>query len=443
MSSLRPLLFAAFASVVALGCPASEPAPPPKTAVRPPTEQDAKEALDAAKKKNDPDGLIAVFNKYSSFPSGKTALRLGVRKLLETALDAAERCDEPKAAGALARVAPYTTDDPEIDEAYDETREGVSRERKRCLLVKVDADVKKAEAEWDWPRAFSRISSEKEADGAALKKRRLEATARYRAWLDETLKQIVAKRSLSAVVGDKRENFDASVDAANLPPEVAPEVDKRAATIAGVRLVFDKLENGEALDPPVRWWTFGAAKVRKPEAPAAEGPVMAQGLAFHAVAKGKINGVTLLAVGSNEGTVLERLGTIKLLVPEADARTWDTRIALPEKLVGARVLAPIAPNSAILTPSVVLIEAPNGMVVVSPLAKKGFKVAAKKKDLRGLAMGPGQKVTVMIGLVGKPGELADAPEEDRVLVRVSGFESYVPIGDIRVNRADMPAPPAE
>jgi hypothetical protein len=424
------------------GCPAPEP---PKTAApaAEPDEASARLELDRAKKKGDPDELIAVFNKYPKFASGKKALRLGVRKLLEAALESAESCNESVAAGALAKVAPYTSDDAEIDEAYDETKLAVGREHKRCLLVKLDQDVKRAEGAWDYARAFNRITTEKDADGAQLKKRRIELTARYTKWLDETLRAIISKKSIDDACGDKRAGFDGSIDASQLPPEVAAELAKRGDAITGIRLLFEKLEGGQLLDPPVRYWTFGSPKARRIDAPtSSDGAVLSNGIPFVAIGKGKAGGVSLLVAGAGEGDALVRVASIKLLIPEADARTWDTRVTLPEKLVGARVLAPVAANSDVLTPSLVLSEA-NGNVVVQPLAKKGSKVATKKKDLRGLAMGLGLKVTVMVGAVAKPGEIADAPEEERVLVRVAGFESYFPIGDVRIKRTDLPPLPPE
>jgi len=425
------------------GCPAPEPAKGPGPAAEP-DEASARAALERAKKKGDPDELVAVFNKYGRFASGKKALRLGIRKLLEGALESAEACDEPKAAGALAKVAPYTSDDAEIDEAYDETKLAVEREHKRCLLVKLDQDVKRAEGAWDFARAFHRIMNEKDADSGQLKKRRVELTARYTKWLDDTLREIVNKKSIDDVCGDRRDAFDSSIDPSQLPPEVASELAKRGNALLGIKLLFEKLEGGQVLDPPVRYWTFGSPKARRIDAPASanDGAVLANGVAFVAIGKGKAGGVSLLVAGGGEGDALARLSSIKLLIPEADARTWDTRVTLPDPLVGSRVLAPVAPNSDVLTPSKVITEN-KGVVVVEPVAKKGAKVVTKKSDLRGLAMGPGLKVTVMVGAAGKPGEIADAPEENRVLVRVAGFESYFPIGDVRIKRTDLPALPPE
>lgn len=440
MSTLR--FAVALSLLFAAGCPAPEPAkgPPPPAPV---TEAEARDAFERAKAKGDPDQLIAVFNKYGKFSVAKTALRLGVRKLLEDALTAAEACKAEKASQDLAKVAPYTTDDPEIDEAYDETKVAVAREHSRCSLIVLDAEVKAAETAWDFPKAFARIGKEKDADGAALSKRRVELTARWRKWLDETLKQIVAKRSVAAVVGDKRDGFDSSTDGDDLPAELAPDLAKRGEALLAIRLVFEKLEGGVLLDPPVPYWTYGAAKARRIDAPATEGAVLANGVAFTAVAKGKLNGTMMLVAGNATGDAFARLASIKLLLPEADARTWDTRIALPEQLVGARVLAPVTLGSDVLHPVTVLSEDGKGSVAVAPLSKKTQKLTFKKTDLRGLAMSPGMKVIVMVNGIGKPGELATSPEEERVLVRVAGFESYFPLGDIRVKRGDLPKPPPE
>lgn len=436
------LRYAIAASLIVLaGCPAPEPAKGPP-APPPPSEADARRDLESAKAKNDPAALIAVFNKYPKFAIGKTALRLGARKYFEKALEAAEACDDENAGHALAKVAPYTADDAEIDEAYDETKNAVITEKKRCVLIVLDADVKKAENAWDYAAAFKRVTNEKNADGAALKKRRVELTGRWAKWLDATIKDIVAKRSITAAVGDKREAFDSATDADQLPAEVAGELAKRGDALIGIRLVFDKLEGGQLLDPPIRYWTFGTPKARRVDAPTStDGATMSNGVPFIAIAKGKLGGVSLLVAGEKDGDALARLGSIKLLIPEADARTYDTRTALPEKLIGARVLAPIANGSDMLSAAVVLSEDSKDSVTVQP--KKGSKLTFKKKDLRGMAMSPGMKVTVMVGNAGKPGELADAPEEDRCLVRVGGFENYFPLGDIRVKRSDLPKPPAD
>jgi hypothetical protein len=435
MARFASFVLAASLSVLSLtDCSPSEPAKPPP---HEPTEAEAQAELEAAKQK-DAIALIDVFNKYPKLEAGKKALRLGVRKLLEKAIASAEACDEPGAAGALAHVAPYTTDDASIDEAYDETKTTVGKEHQRCQLDRLDVEVKKAEAAWDWPKAFARISSEKEAEGGELKKRRVAATDRWRTWLDKTLEQVIAKKSFSSVVGDKRDQFEDSIDPEQLPPELAPEIEKRAGAIKGLEVVFDKLEGGQLLDPPVKHWTFGAPKARKPDL--TEGATLPQGIEFYAVAKGKSKGTSLLVVGAEKGDLYTRLSSIKLLIPEADARTYDTRAALPENLVGARVLAPITAGSDTLAVATVLLEKGDA-VVVQPLGKKGAKVTTKKKELRGLLLSPGQKVSVMVGVMQKPGEVADVPEEERVLVRVSGFESYFPIGDVRVKRGDLPPMP--
>jgi len=175
---------------------------------------------------------------------------------------------------------------------------------------------------------------------------------------------------------------------------------------------------------------------------------MANGISFYGVAKGKVGDVILVAWGSNEGDVMQRLASIKALVPEVDTRTWDTNTALPDQLQGARVLAPIAAHSDVLTPSTVLVAPPpgaTGAIVVVPVSstlKKQTtpKVSVKKDALRGLVLPPGTPVQVLVAGQWKKAEVADAPEEDRVLVRVNGFESYVSIGDVRVSKKDLPKP---
>lgn len=434
----------AFAPLTIAGCPAPEA--PKAPVVKPPSEEMAHDALEAAKKAKDKvDALFEVHNKYMQFPSGKKALRLAVRTLLEEALELSEKCELPEAKGRMASVAPYTADDHEIDEAYDETKARVDGETQRCALFKVDEDVKRAEADWDWPRAFGRIATETTVEDAkALAKRRVELLARYGKWLDDTLKEVVAKKSLSKVVGDKSEKFDESTDPSKLPPEVGAELAKRQDVINGVTVLFDKLEGGAVVDPPQRMWTFGKARPRRIDTPSQVGQAeMANGISFYVVGKGKIGDVTLLCWGSNEGTLLQRIGSIKALVVETEARTFDTNTALPEQLLGARILAPVSAGSDLLTPSIVLSAPPTGAVVVLPVASalkklNTPKISAKKDLLRGLVLPPGTLVQVHVAGMWKKAEIADAPEEDRVLVKVGGFESYVSIGDVRVKRSDLP-----
>jgi len=435
----RRYAFAALVSLTLFGCPSPEaPKPPPQ---KPVTEEEARDAYDRAKKKKDPDALLEVFNKYPKLKSGKSALKMAARLLRDAALESAEECDEPAAKGSLAKIAPYTSDDTEIDSLYDEVNAAVKREKARCALKSVDADVKKAEEAWDWPRAFNRIKSEKEAEGGALKKRREELTARWAKWIDGTLTKIVEKKSVLGVVGDKRALFLDSVDSGKLPDELSAEIAKRADVMLGVLLVFDKLEGGQLIDPPTRYWTFGNAKARKPDAPTStDGATISNGVPFFAVAKGKIGGVTLLVAGKEGATPLERLATVKLLIPESDARTYDTNMTLPDKLVGVRVLAPVVPGAGYLTPSIVLSET-KGVIIVEPLKKKGAKLVTKRSELRGLSIPPGQFVEVMIGGDWKKGELVDPLEENRALIKVGGFESYFPLAEIRVKRADLPKPP--
>lgn len=424
-------------AVASSACGPSTPAPKGGEAV---TEDQANAALERAKKKGDPDELVEVFQKYGQFAAGKSALRLAARKYFEKALEAAEACDEERTKKPLAKIAPYTSDDPQIDEAYNETKEQVAKERKRCELVAVDSAIKKAEAKWDYAAAFKAIGEAKEADGAALKARRVELTDRWKGFVDDTLRKIVAKRSIKEVVGDKREAFESALDPEALPAEVTADAQKRKKAFESLELLFETMEDGWVIDPPSKWWTYGQAKPRKPEAPKTEtGVVMANGIPFHVVGKGKIGSTVMLAAGAAEGDLWTRIGSIKLLVPEGDARPFDTNFALPDPLIDQRVLAPVTPGSDTLRP--VLVVGEGATIKVRPIGVPTQKYDVKKKELRGWALMPGQKVTVLVGGAPKPGEIADKAQDERVLVKINGFETFVPLADVRVKRADLPALP--
>lgn len=426
--------------VAAAALSACGPSEPKPKAGEGQTEEQANYALERAKKKGDPDELVEVFQKYGQFAAGKSALRIAARKYFEKALEAAEACNEEGVKKNLAKIAPYTSDDPQIDEAYNETKDATGKERKRCELVHVDEQVKKLEAKWDYVAAFKAISEAKEADGGALKTRRVELTDRWKGFVDDTLRKIIAKRSIKEVLGDKREAFENALDPEALPAEVTADAAKRKKAFEGCELLFETMEDGWVIDPPSKWWTFGQAKPRKPEAPKTEtGVVMANGIPFHVVGKGKIGTTAMLAAGPAEGDLWTRIGSIKLLVPEGDARPFDTNFSLPDVLIDQRVLAPISPGSDTLRP--VLVVGEGAFIKVRPIGTTGPKYDVKKKELRGWALMPGQKVTVIVGGAQKPGEIADKAQDERILVRISGFETFVPLADVRVKRADLPALP--
>ncbi len=427
-----PIVAGTFACAVACG-----PSPKPNSAEGAATEDQANYALERAKKKGNPDELVEIFQKYGKFTAGKTALRLAARKYFEKALEAAEQCDDEGAKKPLGKIAPYTSDDPQVDEAYNETKEALAKEHKRCELVRVDEKIKKLEAKWDYAGAFKAIA-DADADGAGLKARRMELADRWKGFVDDTLRKIIAKRSIKDILGDKREAFEAALDAETLPAELSADAKKRANAFGGLELLFETLEDGWVIDPSSKWWTFGQAKPRKPEAPKAETTVvMANGIPFTVVGKGKAGTTVLLAAGPAEGDLWTRIGSIKLLVPESDARPFDTNFALPDKLMDERVLAPVAPGGDVLRPVIVVGE--GGFIKVRPIGTPGPKYEVKRKELRGWALMPGQKVVVIIAGKQKPGEIADKAQDERVLVRVGGFETFVPLADVRVKRSDLPA----
>ncbi len=437
--------FALFAALSLTGCPAPEP---PTAPVAPPkSEEAARSALERAKKKDDAEALLAVYHEFKEYPSGTKALNLGVRKLFESAIESANKCDELAAKTLMARANPYALDFPAINEAYDETYESVNREKRRCNIIRLDADLKKAEEELDWPRAFNRVGTEKEVDGAVLAKRRVDLTNHFTAWLDDSIKKILAQKSFAKVVGDKRDKFDAALDSSQYPPEVGDEVKKRAGAFEGLRVVFDKLEDGAVIDPAGKYWTFGTAKAHTPASLTSDPLMLPNGLPFFAIAKGKLGGESVLVAGPGVGTLLERLAAIKLVIPENAARTYNTSTALPEQLVGERVLAPISAGSETLGVATVISD-DGKVIVVAGIPGGGRKTAGpsvktKRAELRGFALEPGKKVTVYASGTWKPGEVVDVTDAEHILVRINGFEVPFSSGDLRIKRGELPAPPAE
>ncbi len=314
MSSLRSLSFVlcALAALPLTACPAPEPVTPKAEAPKGPTEADARAALEKALAENDADALIEVHHQYPKLRAGKEALRRAAKLLIVAVKERADACDESGAKGKLARIAPFTLEDPEINEAYDEMQRNILEGHKRCAVVKLDADVKQAEQEWSWPDVFARIQNEGEVDGGTLKQRRLAAIARYKTFLDETIRGVAAGKI--TLDDDKAAKLLAAVDEAQLPPELEPDLAKWQPAVQATVLVFHELEEGRLVAPPRRVFTFGSAKTRKLETPKAiDGPVVKGGFGFFAIAHGKLDGVDLLLAGDDHPDVVLRLASAKLL----------------------------------------------------------------------------------------------------------------------------------
>ncbi|MGZ5969334.1 MAG: hypothetical protein ACXWP4_16785, partial [Polyangiales bacterium] len=233
----------------------------------------------------------------------------------------AKSCNEAAAKGTLARLAPFTLEDPEINEAYDEMARQISDNHVRCLLTQLDADIKKAEEAWDWPTVFSTISAVKEIDGATLKQRRLAAVARWKTWLDATVRGVIAgKISLD---DKKAQSLEAAASEDAMPAELAEDVKKWTAPVHATVVVFRTLEGGALIDPPKKYTVsalVGSAKTRTIANPSAtDGPLVGGGLSFTAIARGKLDGVSVLVAGEPKPDALARLATAKLVFEE-----WDT-----------------------------------------------------------------------------------------------------------------------
>jgi hypothetical protein len=317
----RSFFFACFALTLN-ACPAPEPeAPTKQVAPVGPTDADAKAAMEKALEVKSSDALIEVFHKYPKLPSGKESLRRAARMMLVEVKDSAKACNEAAAKGTLARIAPFTLEDPEINEAYDEMQRQIGDNHARCLLAQLDADVKKAEEAWDWPGVFNAISAVKELDGATLKQRRLAAVARWKTWLDATVRGVVSGK---ITLDDKKaQALEASATEEQMPAELSDDVKKWAPTVHAAVVVFHDLEGGQMIDP-VRKYTVSAlaapAKTRFIANPSAtDGPTFAGGASFTAIARGKIDGVSVLVSGDGKPDPLARLATAKLVFEE-----WDT-----------------------------------------------------------------------------------------------------------------------
>lgn len=317
MSSLRslPFVFPLASCVLALnlvGCPAPEPVAPKVEAPKGPTEADARAALDKALAEKNADALIDVYHDFPKQRAGKEALRRAAKLLIVEVKERADACDESGAKGKLARIAPFTLEDPEINEAYDEMQRQILEGHKRCAVVKLDADVKKAEQAWDWPEVFAQIQNAKEIDGGTLKQRRLAAIARWKTFLDDAIRDVAAGKV--TLDDDKAAKLLASVDEAQLPGEIVPDLEKWRPAVAALVLVFHELEDGRLVTPPRKVATFGPAKTRKVESPKAiDGPVVKGGFPFVAIAHGKLDGTDLLLAGDDKPDVVLRLASAKLL----------------------------------------------------------------------------------------------------------------------------------
>jgi hypothetical protein len=300
------------------GCPAPDPKTPP---VRVETEEDAKHAFDAAKAKDDVDALLAVHARFGALPSGKEALRVAAQMLVDQSHGALAKCDETTARALVGRLGPLTLKDKQIDKLYDDMEAFVVTEHRRCALLSLDDDLDKAKEAWDWPKVFERIASEREVDGATVKTRRLDAIAQWKKLLDKTVREIVEKKSVSSVVGDKRQKLERAVNDLILPPELADELAVWTPAVRAALLLYGDMKDVQFFAAPRKLRVVKETKARLLATPMIEGgPTLAMNLFFDAIARGKYDGASFYVTGKAAKDPVERLASVKLMVPEANAK---------------------------------------------------------------------------------------------------------------------------
>jgi hypothetical protein len=423
--------------LLALGACGGPPAP--NAPDSPEIEAEAKVAYDHAKSSEDPSKLLDVWQRFPKAPSGKKALFVAVDRYAVQAEKSARACKDDEARKILSTVAPYVTDEPSIDSKVDGIKEKVEKYKRKCRLDALDDAIEAAAKEWDWPKAFEAVDDDalaKDLDEKTISHKRDDVKKRWLAHLDRTLAEIVKRRSAPLVIDEHRQAWLSSLDAKNYPEDLREEIDARASKIAGVMLVFDKLDGGSLVDPPLRHWTLGTTKVRLAQTPDVDAKELPQGLSFVVVAQGKLGDQVLFAAGKEDGDELARLASIQFLVPEKNAKPWDTRILLPTKLASARVLAPTAPGSKELALHDV-VEEKDGVVFATPVGRTN-RVRFKRDELRAYYLPAGTKVTVS----GKKGEVVtETTEGDAIAVRVNGADLTSPASGLRVERAALPRIP--
>ncbi len=408
-------------------------------------EAQAQAGYDRLKDKDDPQPLLDLYQRYPKTAAGRKALFVGVDKYSTQAEKLAKACKDTEARDILTTIAGLSADETSIDSKVDALKEKVEKYKRKCRLDALDADIEKAKKDWDWPKAFEAIDDDdlaKEIDAKTIGRKREDVTKVWLATLDKTLADIVKRRSAALVIDEHRKGWIASTDPKSYPEDLRDEVQKRASKIAGVMLVFDKLDGGSLIDPPERFWTFGDVKVRVATAPETEGTQLFQGLPFMVVAQGKLGTEMMYAVGKPEGDELTRLASIQFLVPQKHSKSWDTRMLVPETIAGARVFAPVSAGNKELG-AFDVVEEKDGFVFATPVGKTN-KVKFKRAELRGFYLPVGTKVKVNVNYAWKKGEVTvETTEGDDVAVRVNGDAVPTKVVDLRVDRDALPKIPTD
>lgn len=298
-------------------------------------------------------------------------------------------------------------------------------------------DLEAARARWDWAGTFALIDGADDVDADERAVLRTKTAIAWESFVDATLEKIVEARSVKKALGDKRAAFLSAVDKARMPTDLTVEIERRARRLAAVLLVFDAMEEGALLDPPKPGWAFGAAPTRTIARPDLAGTPLARNHAFVAVARGKVDGIELLAMGNAEGDALARLESISGLVVASSTREFDTTALLPPDLQkGDRVLAPLAAWPTQLGMHEVVSVGAGG-ASVQPIGG-GAARWISRMDLRAAYVPAGTAVLVPVAGTFKRGVAEGAIDGPEAQVRVDGVKLAVPFEGLRVETKALP-----
>jgi hypothetical protein len=276
--------------------------------------------------RDDGEALLQLGARAPGLAAGARATEKGFSLLAERAEEAARKCDARKADGLLAVLAPYALDDRRLDARFDTLKAELGAARQRCALAVLDHEVAEDERGWDWPGAFARIDGAREISAEDRRTRRASAKARWIAFVDGTLESIVQARSARGPLGERLDAWRRAMEPAHYPSDLAAVLRERAQRIAAIELVFVDLVASELLEPPLACVTEGATHVRAVVPVGAEGAAdvlgraLPDGIPFHAVARGRLDGVEVFVSGDPEADLARRLESMRFVVPAAGAR---------------------------------------------------------------------------------------------------------------------------
>lgn len=319
-------------------------------------------------------------------------------------------------------------------------REGATAEHgpaRQAASDRLTRDLKAAQGRWDWAGTFALLDGADDVDPDERAVLRTRTTIAWERFVDDTLARIVEERSVKRALGDRREAFLAALDKGRMPTDVTVEIERRARRLTAVMLVFDVMEDGAVLEPSKPGWAFGAAPTRTLARPDLAGAPLARNHAFVAVARGRVDGVELLAMGSGEGDALARLESISGLVVASSTRAYDTTALLPPDLQkGDRVLAPLAGWPSQLCLHEVLAVGEAGLSVKPVVA--GAARWAPRSELRAAYVPAGTAVLVPVAGSFKHGAAAEIIDGPEAKVTVDGATRAVPFEGVRVEVKALP-----